>query len=96
MPPWLPGVLTAVVMGLLGNYLSVVILVKLQAQAMQEHARRLALVEDHKLDAALHASDIRRIDERLNAADTGIRSAGHRMNGIDQRITAVDDRVQTS
>lgn len=94
MPTWLPGVITAVVLGLIGNYISIVVMVQLNRQSMTEHARRLLIVEEDKLDLALHLAEVRRINERLEAVDKGIQSAGHRMNGLDQRITSEVENVR--
>lgn len=94
MPTWLPGVLTAVLLSAVGNYLSVWLSVRLQGQAMAEHSRRLVVVEDKKLDATLHYAVKDDLVNRIDTVAESVRSAGHRMNGIDQRITAVDDRVK--
>jgi len=94
MPSWLPGVLTAVALSAITNYVSVVIMVRLTAQAMGEHARRIALVEEKKLDTTLHFAMRDDLINRIDGVADVVKSLGHRVNGVDQRITAVDDRIK--
>lgn len=94
MPSWLPGVLTAVLLSAIGNYLSVWLSVRLQGQAMAEDRRRLTIVEDKKLDSALHYAVKDDLVNRIDTVSELVRTAGHRMNNMDLRIGAVDDRTK--
>lgn len=94
MPPWIPGAITTVTISLATGYLGIVIAVRLNSQAMVELARRVTKLEDAKVDQAVLYALRDDLAHRIDTTVENVRSVGHRMNGIDQRITAVDDRVR--
>lgn len=88
MPTWLPGVLTAAILGLVGNYVTILLTVKLQGQAMAEHARRIGIVEDVKADHALVEAELKRIDLAHGFVSGEVSQVRHRVNAIEQREIA--------
>ena len=93
MPEWLAAVLTAAGVSVAGQALAYVVVVNVLGVRIDDHNRRIGIMEEAKLDAAIHSLEVRRIDERVEANEKAIVSAGHRMNNFDQRITSVDERV---
>ena len=89
MPEWLAAVLTAAGVSVAGQALAYVIVVNVLGVRINAHDREIHDLKKSKVDLNLHESEVRRIDGRLTAADSGIQSAGHRMNGLDMRITSL-------
>jgi hypothetical protein len=92
MPAWV----TSLAVPVLVQVVTGIVIVAVLRQQMADLLRRVGDVEEEKLDKSIHDVEIRRIDDRLDANDKGVQSAGHRMNGIDQRITSVDERLGKS
>jgi hypothetical protein len=93
MPEWLLAVLVAAaISGLVSigsSYVSHLIGMRVMMQMMSDYGRRISIIEDQKLDHALYASDVRRIDDRLNAGD-------HEVSNVKQRMVSLDDRMTES
>jgi hypothetical protein len=92
MPEWLLAALGTAGIGILGQILLYIGMVKIAGVRLDDHDRRLAVVEKHKVDRGVYEENAKRVDGRLDAADHGISNAGQRMLAIDARITSIHGR----
>lgn len=90
MPSWLPGVLTASLLFAISH----LVFTGRLLERLERIVNDIRKLDDEKLDTALHYAVKDDILKRIDTVAEGVRSAGHRMNGIDQRITSVDDRIK--
>lgn len=94
MPEWLIAVLASVMLSVVGQALLYIGMVKIAGVRLDDHDRRLDNIETEKVDQDVYDEHAKRVDGDILSVAEGVRSAGHRMNGLDQRITSESERTE--